>query len=133
MQPDAITLDLLPRLFDSGRKLVYEFTGAGSLALSWLHSVGGSSRLLLEACDRYSPGSLAELLGHAPAKAVSADVASRWRTGRTAGRCGWQTRATGRAWGWRVPRRSPPTARNAASTRATSAVQDRLGRTTTPS
>ena len=61
------TRQTIGRLFDSGRKLVYEFTGAGSLAMAWLHSVGGSSRLLLEACDRYSPRSLAELLGKAPA------------------------------------------------------------------
>src|SRR5690349_19339989 len=77
MTPDRPTLDTIQRLFDSGRKLVYEFTGAGSLALAWLHSVGGSSRLLLEACDRYSADSLAQLLRTPPAKPVSAETASR--------------------------------------------------------
>ena len=50
----------------SGRQAVLEFTGAGSLALAWLHSVAGSSRTILEATDRYSPGSLSELLGGIP-------------------------------------------------------------------
>src|SRR5688572_30107324 len=73
---DAPTRAILERLFDSRRKLVYEFTGAGGLALAWLHSVGGSSRLLLEASDRYSLRSLTELLGRAPAKPVSAETAA---------------------------------------------------------
>ncbi len=73
---DQQTSETLRRLFDSGHKLVYEFTGAGSLALAWLHSVGGSSRLLLEACDRYSPDSLVDLLGFSPQKAVSAETAA---------------------------------------------------------
>ena len=60
---DDATGQTIERLFDSGRHLVYEFTGAGSLALAWLHSVAGSSRLLLEACDRYSAHSLGDLLG----------------------------------------------------------------------
>ena len=73
---DDATHETIGKLFDCGRKLVYEFTGAGSLALAWLHSVGGSSRLLLEACDRYSLRSLAELLGRTPAKTVSAETAA---------------------------------------------------------
>lgn len=73
---DEAAQHTIARLFDSGHKLVYEFTGAGSLALSWLHSVGGSSRLLLEANDRYCPESLAELLGRAPAKSVSTETAA---------------------------------------------------------
>jgi hypothetical protein len=77
MLPDDLTREALRRLYDSGHKLVYEFAGAGSPALAWLHSVGGSSRLLLEAADRYSPGSLAELIGAAPDKAVSAETAAR--------------------------------------------------------
>ena len=76
MTPHPQTLDTITRLFGSGHKLVYEFTGAGSLALAWLHSVGGSSRLLLEASDRYSADSLGELLGHVPAKSVSAETAA---------------------------------------------------------
>lgn len=77
MCPDDATLDAIRRLYDSGRKLVYEFTGAGSLALAWLHSVGGSSRMLLEAADRYSAESLAGLIEGMPDKAVSADTAAR--------------------------------------------------------
>jgi hypothetical protein len=71
---DNATRETIQGLFDSGHKLVYEFTGAGSLALAWLHSIGGSSRLLLEASDRYSPQSLAELTGRAAAKPVSAET-----------------------------------------------------------
>lgn len=77
MTPDEPTRRTIERLFDSGRRVVYEFTGAGSLALAWLHSVGGSSRLLLEASDRYSPGSLADLAGDMPGKPVSAETAAR--------------------------------------------------------
>lgn len=56
--------------------LVYEFAGAGSDALSWLHAVGGSSRTVLEAVDRYSPRSLREALGFEPAQAASPEVAA---------------------------------------------------------
>ena len=56
-------------------KLVFEFAGAGSRALAWLHSVAGSSRTMLEATDRYSPPSLAELLGATPEKFVSRSTA----------------------------------------------------------
>jgi hypothetical protein len=59
----------------SGRQLVFEFTGAGSLALAWLHSVPGSSRTILEATDRYSDTSLAELLAHSPMKSVDPQTA----------------------------------------------------------
>ena len=78
MTPDDETLATIGRLYAAGHKLVYEFTGAGSLALAWLHAVGGSSRMLLEAADRYSPGSLAESIGGAtPEKAVSAETGAR--------------------------------------------------------
>lgn len=56
--------------------LVLEFTGAGSLALFWLHSVPGSSRTILEATDRYAATSLTDLLGHAPAKFVAQETAA---------------------------------------------------------
>src|SRR4051812_29294003 len=75
MYPDEQTQQTISQLFDSGRRLVYEFTGAGSLGLAWIHSIGGSSRLLLEATDRYSPDSLATLLHHVPTKSVSAETA----------------------------------------------------------
>jgi hypothetical protein len=57
------------------QRLVLAFAGAGSLALWWLHQVGGSSRTVLEATDHYSAASLRELLGALPAKAVSAATA----------------------------------------------------------
>jgi hypothetical protein len=57
-------------------RLVLEFTGAGSLALFWLHSVPGSSRTILEATDRYAATSLTDLLGHAPATFVAQETAS---------------------------------------------------------
>jgi hypothetical protein len=77
MTPDDATRRTIERLYTSGHQLVYEFTGAGSLALAWLHSVGGSSRMLLEAADRYAAASLAESLGgRTPAKAVSAETAA---------------------------------------------------------
>lgn len=56
-------------------RLVYEFAGAGAQALLWVRSVGGSSRTLLEAVDRYAPGSLAELLEGAEVPAVSDEAA----------------------------------------------------------
>jgi uncharacterized protein YfiM (DUF2279 family) len=57
------------------QRLVYIFAGAGSLALWQLHRVAGSSRTILEATDCYAPTALADLLGAAPAQAVSAATA----------------------------------------------------------
>ncbi len=57
------------------QQAVLELAG-GTQALAWLHAVGGSSRTVLEATDRYSAASLAALLGAAPAKAVSRGVAA---------------------------------------------------------
>ena len=56
------------------QQAVLELAG-GTQALAWLHAVGGSSRTVLEATDRYGPASLAELLGAAPEKAVARGVA----------------------------------------------------------
>lgn len=55
--------------------LVYEFAGAGAEALAWLHAVGGSSRTVLEATDRYVSASLADAIGSAPPQAVAPEVA----------------------------------------------------------
>ncbi len=52
-------------------QLVFEFAGAGSLGLYWLHAVAGSSRTLLEAGDRYAAAALADLLGGPPEQAVA--------------------------------------------------------------
>lgn len=71
----AELLPLLTRIHQTETQLVLEFTGAGSLALAWLHSVGGSSRTILEAADRYSPSSLTDRLGFTPARFTGADTA----------------------------------------------------------
>jgi hypothetical protein len=68
--------DLVARLHARPHRLVYAFAGAGSLALQWLHAVGGSSRTLLEAHDHYHPRSLAEAVGAEPERAVAPEVAA---------------------------------------------------------
>lgn len=73
---DTATRHAVGTVYASGFRLVYEFTGAGSLALAWLHAVAGSSRTVLEATDRYSPASLIDLLGGEPAKFVSGETAA---------------------------------------------------------
>ncbi|HWQ13268.1 MAG TPA: hypothetical protein VNL77_10730 [Roseiflexaceae bacterium] len=71
MRVEQAIQELIARIHAAPPQLVLEFAGAGSLALYWLHSVGGSSRTVLEATDRYSPRSLADLLGEIPAAFVS--------------------------------------------------------------
>ena len=66
----------IKQIHDSAHKLVFEFTGAGSLALFQLHSVAGSSRTVLEATDRYASTALIDLLGHAPEQFVSKATAN---------------------------------------------------------
>lgn len=68
--------DAIDRIHAAPPRLVLEFAGAGSLALFWLHSVGGSSRTILEASDRYAPTSLADLLGDTPLHFVSVATAA---------------------------------------------------------
>ena len=55
--------------------MTMNFAGAGSAALYWLHSVGGSSRTVLEATDRYTPASLIEATGFTPERFTSGRVA----------------------------------------------------------
>lgn len=55
--------------------VVIEFAGAGAQALAWLHGVGGSSRTVLEATDRYAAASVAEGAGFAPEQFTSSKVA----------------------------------------------------------
>jgi len=62
---------LIVAIHDSPTRLVYEFAGAGSLALAWLHLVPGSSRTVIEATDRYTIASIVELLGAQPDQVVS--------------------------------------------------------------
>ncbi len=67
---------LVAKVHASPTMLVFEFAGAGSQALHWLHAVGGSSRTVLEAVDRYAAASVADALGSVPAQAVSPEVAA---------------------------------------------------------
>lgn len=60
--------------------MTLNFAGAGADALSWLHSVGGSSRSILEATDRYSPASLIEATGFTPNRYTSVEVADALAT-----------------------------------------------------
>ena len=67
--------DLVRGLHATPHQAVIEVAG-GTLALSWLHAVPGSSRTVLEATDRYCRASLADLLGAVPASVVSSAAAS---------------------------------------------------------
>jgi len=66
---------LVAELHAAPTRLVYDFAGAGVSALSQLHAVGGSSRTLLEATDRYAPRSLEEGVGAPVVHAVDPEVA----------------------------------------------------------
>jgi hypothetical protein len=68
--------DLVEHLHAAPTRLVYEFAGAGVSALAELHAVGGSSRTLLEATDRYADLSLQEGVGGPVSRAVDPDVAA---------------------------------------------------------
>jgi hypothetical protein len=73
--PQHDILPIIEQIHAAPHRLVLEFAGAGSLALWWLHSVGGSSRTVLEATDRYSAASLRDVLGSTPAQAVAVPTA----------------------------------------------------------
>lgn len=60
---------------------VIRFAGAGSQALAWLHSVGGSSRTLLEATDHYAAPSLVQAVGFEPEHYASERVAAALAAG----------------------------------------------------
>ena len=66
---------LLTSLHATPHRMTMNFAGAGSAALFWLHSVGGSSRTVLEATDRYTPASLIEATGFTPERFTSVRVA----------------------------------------------------------
>ncbi len=68
-------LELVKRLHATPHRVVLEFAGAGSQALAWLHAVGGSSRTILEATDRYASASLESALRFEPERATSRRVA----------------------------------------------------------
>ena len=67
--------DLLTRIHATPHRMTLDFAGAGVQALAWLHSVGGSSRTVLEATDRYTPASLIEGVGFTPERFTSKRVA----------------------------------------------------------
>ena len=71
----------------SGRRAVFEFAGAGAVALAWLHGRAGSSRTVLEASDRYAPAALAEAAGFAPARHASPEVAEALASAALARAC----------------------------------------------
>lgn len=62
-------------IHDTAPQVVIEFAGAGVQALAWLHGIGGSSRTILEATDRYAAPSLIGAIGFEPEKFVSPQVA----------------------------------------------------------
>ena len=70
-----VVLELITSIHARPQRMVMNFAGAGSQALAWLHSVGGSSNTILEATDRYTPASLIEALGFTPEHFTSVDVA----------------------------------------------------------
>ena len=55
--------------------MVMNFAGAGAESLAWLHSVGGSSRTILEATDRYVQASFIEATGFEPESYTSVAAA----------------------------------------------------------
>src|SRR5437764_393584 len=73
---DLSLAGVIQRIHDAPHKLVLEFAGAGSVGLAWLHAVGGSSRTILEATDRYAPTSMLDLLGQVPEPFVSPAIAA---------------------------------------------------------
>ena len=78
--PFSLLEPILQDIHAATPRIVYEFAGAGVQALAWLHGVGGSSRTVLEATDRYASASLASLIGVAPQQATSPEVAQAMAT-----------------------------------------------------
>ena len=72
---DARIEDIVQAIHATPHRAVLEFAGAGAPLLAWLHSVGGSSRTVLEASDRYSPRSLIGAIGFEPDQFVAPGVA----------------------------------------------------------
>jgi hypothetical protein len=75
----VVDLDQLEKVISAihatPQMVVIDFAGAGAQALAWLHGVGGSSRTILEATDRYAATSLIDLLGFEPEQFTSSQVA----------------------------------------------------------
>ena len=77
---DSLVDSIVAKIHSAPHRLVFEFAGAGSLALAWLHSQGGSSRTVLEATDRYASLSTIELLGKTPDRFVASNTATAMAT-----------------------------------------------------
>ena len=75
MRPAQQLDELIAAIHAAPPLVVYEFAGAGAQALAWLHGVGGSSRTILEASDRYAASALTDALGFEPEQFASAEVA----------------------------------------------------------
>ena len=76
----SLVESIVSKIHATQHRLVYEFAGAGSLALAWLHSQGGSSKTVLEATDRYASLSTIELLGKIPDRFVASNIATAMAT-----------------------------------------------------
>ena len=76
----SLVESIVSKIHATQHRLVYEFAGAGSLALAWLHSQGGSSKTVLEATDRYASLSTIELLGKTPDRFVASNIATAMAT-----------------------------------------------------
>ena len=72
--------NLIEAIHAAPQMMVIEFAGAGSQALAWLHGVGGSSRTILEATDRYASASLVRALDFEPKQFTSPQVARAMAT-----------------------------------------------------
>jgi nicotinic acid mononucleotide adenylyltransferase len=72
---DSDLKNLIESIHAAPPRVVIEFAGAGVQALAWLHSVGGSSRTILEATDRYAAGAVVDAVGFEPEQFTSAAVA----------------------------------------------------------
>jgi hypothetical protein len=79
--------ETITSIHQTPHRLVFEFAGAGSLALFWLHSVPGSSRTVLEATDRYAAASLADLIGATPKSSFLPLRRAPWLKPRIAAPC----------------------------------------------
>ncbi len=71
----AAPLELIARIHATDTRCVLVVTGGGVASLSWLLSVPGASRTILEGTIPYAGTALTELIGHEPSQAVSTATA----------------------------------------------------------
>ncbi len=76
----ATPTELATAIHATPHKTVMAFAGAGTRALEWLHSVGGSSRTVLAAYDIYNDNSMRAWVGFMPARFTSRRVARAMAT-----------------------------------------------------